>query len=255
MSRWVGRTAATYDRIADRYAARATYPLEQELACFRQMVSTGGLVLDVGCGPGQYARALEAQELRVVGLDLSSGMLQQAQAKARRRRRGAPRLVRADMRQLPVADACADGCFACASLLHLPRTQAPQALAEFRRVLHPGGALYVGVKEGEGEAWVADPEGQERFFAYYWLEEIDRLIEAAGFEIVDGWISPPGTGQRHNWLNRFAVVQPQTSHSGEGSAAGFSPGTPVSLGYDRSTGELCATFARVTGREAHPLST
>jgi ubiquinone/menaquinone biosynthesis C-methylase UbiE len=212
MSRRVGRTAATYDRIATRYAERATYPLEQELARFRQMVPTGGLVLDVGCGPGQYTRALEAHKLPVVGLDLSSGMLQQAQEHAPRERREALWLVRADMRHLPIADACADGCFVCASLLHLPRIQAPQALAEFRRILHAGGALYVGVKEGQGEKWVADPEGQERFFAYYQVEEIDRLIQTAGFEVVEGWTSPPGQGQRHNWLNRFAVARPWAVH-------------------------------------------
>jgi ubiquinone/menaquinone biosynthesis C-methylase UbiE len=176
--------------------------LEQELVCFRQLVPAGGLVLDVGCGPGQYARALEAQGLDVVGLDLSQGMLRYAQA------HGPLRLIRADMRCLPIADERADGCFACASLLHLPRTQAPRALSEFRRVLRPGGALYIGVKEGDGEEWVANQEGRERFFAYYRLEEIDRLIQATGFDIVDGWISPPGKGQRHNWLNRFAVARP-----------------------------------------------
>jgi ubiquinone/menaquinone biosynthesis C-methylase UbiE len=197
----VGKTAAAYDRIATRYAARETCPLERELVHFRQIVPQGGLVLDVGCGPGQYARALQVRGLRTVGLDLSQGMLRQAQAN------GTPRLVRADMRCLPIADECADGCFVCASLLHLPRNQAPQALLEFRRVLHPGGALYVGVKEGEGEEWVANQEGQECFFAYYRLEEIDRLIQAAGFEIVGGWISPPGKNQRHNWLDRFAVAQ------------------------------------------------
>ena len=202
------KTAATYDCIAARYAERATYPLEQELTRFRQMVPPGGLVLDVGCGPGQYTRALEAYKLHVVGLDLSSGMLHQAQEHAPGERREARWLVRADMRHLPTADACADGCFVCASLLHLPRIHAPQALAEFRRVLHAGGALYVGVKEGEGEKWVADPEGQERFFAYYQLEEIDWLIQAAGFEVAGGWTSPLGQGQQHNWLNRFAVARP-----------------------------------------------
>jgi len=201
----VEETAATYDRIAARYTARAIHPLEQELTRFRQMVSPGRLVLDVGCGPGQYARALEAHGFRVVGLDLSPGMLRQAQAS------GTLRLAHADMRHLPIADECADGCFVCASLLHLPRTQAPQALVEFRRVLRPGGALYVGVKEGAGEEWVADQEGpevNERFCAYYRPEEIDRLVQAAGFEIVDGWINPPGKGQRHNWINRFAVARP-----------------------------------------------
>jgi ubiquinone/menaquinone biosynthesis C-methylase UbiE len=200
------KTAATYDCIAARYAERATYALEQELARFRQIVPPGGLVLDAGCGPGQYARALESRRLRVVGLDLSKGMLRQAQAA------GTLRLMRADMRQLPIASACVDGCFVCASLLHLPRTQVAQALAEFRRVLHAGGALYVSVKEGEGEEWVANQEGQERFFAYYQLEEIDPLIQAAGFEVVDGWTSPPAEGQRHNWLNRFAVARPWVVH-------------------------------------------
>jgi SAM-dependent methyltransferase len=197
------RTAATYDRIATRYAAREVYPLERELARFRQMVPTGGLVLDVGCGPGQYARALESRGLRVVGLDLSPGMLRQAQASENHR------LVCADMRRLPLATGCAAGCFACASLLHLPRTQAPQVLSEFRRALRPGGALYVGIKEGNGEEWVAGQEGQginERFFVYYQAEEIDLLLRAAGLKIVDGWTSPPGKGQRHNWLNRFAVA-------------------------------------------------
>ncbi len=196
----VNKTTITYDRIAARYAGRATYPLERELARFRQLVPAGGLALDVGSGPGQYTRVLKAQGLRVVGLDLSQGLLRQAQAA------GTGWLVCADMRRLPIADERADGCFVCASLLHLPRTQAPQTLSEFRRVLRPGGALYIGVKEGEEEKWVTDQEGYERFFAYYRLEEIDRLIQAAGFEVVDGWISPPGEGQRHNWLNRFAVA-------------------------------------------------
>ena len=73
--------------------------------------------------------------------------------------------------------------------------------------MRPGGALYVGVKEGAGKKWVAGKEGHERFFVYYRLEEIDRLIQAAGFEVVGGWTNPPGKGQQHNWLNRFAVAR------------------------------------------------
>jgi SAM-dependent methyltransferase len=197
----VDQTTIVYNCIAARYAARRFYPLEQELTRFRAMVPTGGLVLDLGCGPGQYTQALESRGLRVIALDLSEGMLWQAQANE------ISRLMCADMRYLPLAGGWADGCFACASLLHLPRTQAFQALVESHRVLRPGGALYVGVKEGDGEEWVADRQGYERFFAYYRPEEIDRLIQAAGFKVVDGWISPPGECQRHNWINRFATVQ------------------------------------------------
>jgi len=197
------RTITAYDHTAARYAARETYPLEQELDRFREMMLPGGLALDVGCGPGQYARALGSRGLHVVALDLSRGMLRQAQINE------TPRLVRADMRRLPIASKLADGCFVCASLLHLPQPQAPRALAEFWRVLRPDGALYVAVKQGQGKEWVTGQQGHERYFSYYQPDEFDRLIRAAGFEIVDGWLNSPGKDQQHNWINRFALAQSQ----------------------------------------------
>ena len=195
------KTINTYNHIAASYAARTSYPLERELDRFSEMMPTGGLALDVGCGPGQYARALGARGLHVVALDLSRGMLRQAQIDE------TPRLVRADMLRLPVESELAAGCFVCASLLHLPRSQSPRALAEFRRVLRPGGALYVSIKQGREEKWVTGQQGHERFFGYYQPGEFDPLIRAAGFEIVDGWLSPPGKDQRHNWINRFAIAR------------------------------------------------
>lgn len=194
------KTTACYDCTAVRYAAREIYPLTQELHRFKELAPNGGLTLDIGCGPGQYAQALESRGLRVVAIDLSKGMLCQAQVNE------IPRLVCADMRHLPTADECADGCFACASLLHIPRSQVLQTLVEFRRVLRSGGALYAGVKEGGGEEWVSDRHGCERFFVYYQPEEINQLIQSAGFEVIDGWINPPGRGQRHNWINCFATA-------------------------------------------------
>jgi SAM-dependent methyltransferase len=56
----------------------------------------GWRVLDVACGAGRHARALEAAGARCVGLDLSMALLRIARGVTR-----AP-LVRADMRALPV---------------------------------------------------------------------------------------------------------------------------------------------------------
>ena len=56
----------------------------------------GWRVLDVACGAGRHARALEAAGARCVGLDLSMALLRVARGVTR-----AP-LVRADMRALPV---------------------------------------------------------------------------------------------------------------------------------------------------------
>lgn len=56
----------------------------------------GWRVLDVACGAGRHARALEAAGARCVGVDLSMPLLRRAREATR-----AP-LVRADMRKLPI---------------------------------------------------------------------------------------------------------------------------------------------------------
>ncbi len=62
----------------------------------------GWRVLDVGCGPGRHAAALEASGVHCIGLDLSLVLLRRA-----RQVTHAP-LVRGDMRALPVRDGSMD---------------------------------------------------------------------------------------------------------------------------------------------------
>jgi len=57
-------------------------------------------VLDVACGEGRYARALQRRGMRVTGVDLSSELLQEAREKAAQLP-GAPQYVRCDIRHLP----------------------------------------------------------------------------------------------------------------------------------------------------------
>jgi ubiquinone/menaquinone biosynthesis C-methylase UbiE len=194
------RTIDTYDRLAAEYAARAVHPLEREIARFLDLVGGQRRVVDVGCGAGQYACRLAVRGAWAVALDRSSGMLEQAVAA------GTPRPLQADMCHLPLPSAAFDGCFACASLLHLPRAQAPAALTEFRRVLGPAGVLYLSLKLGTGEEWVCLGERGERFFVYYLPAEIDRMLVRTGFRPIDGWLGPPGPAQQRRWINRFALV-------------------------------------------------
>lgn len=62
----------------------------------------GWRVLDVGCGPGRHAAALEASGVHCIGLDLSLALLRRA-----RQASHAP-LIRADMRALPVREGSMD---------------------------------------------------------------------------------------------------------------------------------------------------
>jgi SAM-dependent methyltransferase len=80
------------------YPHRDDADAERVVALIRRVVPwrSGWRVLDVGCGAGRHARALEAEGARPVGLDLSARLLRRARCVTR-----AP-LIRADMRALPV---------------------------------------------------------------------------------------------------------------------------------------------------------
>ena len=193
-------TTATYDEIAGAYAARWARgeTLAGARSRFVASLAPGARVLDVGCGPGHDAACLRALGLRAYGVDRSRGMLREA------RRRQVP-IVQGDMRQLPVADARLDGLWVSASLLHIPKRDVPGVLAEFRRVLPPGGVLYLGVKAGQGEGWFEAAQyerggARQRFFAFYTEAELDELLERAGFAVTDGWLDE-APSQR--WIARL----------------------------------------------------
>jgi ubiquinone/menaquinone biosynthesis C-methylase UbiE len=105
-------------------------------------------------------------------------------------------LVQSDMRTLPLADACLDGVWMCAALLHLPRAEVPGVLGEVGRVLRPGGVVYISVKEGEGEGW--QEAGWRRYFTYYQPDELTQLVEAAGFTVEDMWTK---AGEKAVWIS------------------------------------------------------
>lgn len=80
------------------YPHRDDADAERLVALLRDAVpwEAGWRVLDVACGPGRHARALEGAGARCIGLDLSMVLLRRA-----REITAAP-LVRADMRRLPI---------------------------------------------------------------------------------------------------------------------------------------------------------
>jgi len=101
---------------------------------------TGLTALDVGTGSGVLADALVRRGARVVGLDLSLGMVRRA-AHVR------PPAVVADVRALPVGARTVDLVTASFVLNHLD--DAVPAIRELGRVLRPGGRVLATTFEGE----------------------------------------------------------------------------------------------------------
>jgi SAM-dependent methyltransferase len=120
-------------------AVRAASEVLAELA-----PPAGRDVVDVGCGAGGLARRLAGLGARVVGVDVSAVALERARAQA-----GAgERYLEGRAEALPLPDASADLVVFHNSLHHVPGPE--RALAEARRVVRPGGAVYVQEPLAEG---------------------------------------------------------------------------------------------------------
>jgi demethylmenaquinone methyltransferase/2-methoxy-6-polyprenyl-1,4-benzoquinol methylase len=100
--------------------------------------TSGTRALDVACGTGDLAFALEARGAAVIGLDLTHRMLQLARARALRTA-AHPHFIVGDMMALPFGNEEFDLVTAGYGLRNVPEL-AP-AIDELQRVLKPGGML------------------------------------------------------------------------------------------------------------------
>jgi SAM-dependent methyltransferase len=165
----------SYDPIADAYAAGVeTAPynaLYERPAMLAMLPPVEGLrVLDAGCGSGLHAAALLDRGARVTGIDASTAMVEHA----RRRLAGCEVELRvADLRApLPFADGGFDGIMS-ALVLHYLRDWVP-TLAEFRRVLRPGGWLVFSTHHPASDAMLFNPA------RYLEVEEVEDEWDRVG---------------------------------------------------------------------------
>lgn len=119
------------DRAPTYYASAMHRGIAAEVASLAAASAPGGRVLDVGTGTALVLRGLSAEHERI-GVDLSPWML----ARGRAADPGLL-LLRADAVRLPLPAASID-VVTCVTVLHL-LPDAVAAMAEWRRVLRPGG--------------------------------------------------------------------------------------------------------------------
>ncbi len=190
----IKRTKQTYDKYSAKHAARFwNASVERAWDVFSALMPPEALVLDLGCGAGRDVATLGRRGCRVIGVDLSIGLLREAQS------RFSGQFVQGDMRSVPFSSAQFDGVWMCASLLHIPSQQALPVLKHIRRVMGWGSALYIAVKQGEGESW-QESEGP-LFFTYYQPDEISKNIQDSGLFIELIWNEK---AQGNNWINIIA---------------------------------------------------
>ena len=142
-----------------------------------------GPILDAGCGPGHWTAHLVALGHEARGIDPVPEFVEIA----RRSHPGIDYDVGsfAELADGPVRTGQAGpwgGILAWYSLIHLEPGEVPGALTQLHGALRPGGSLLVGFFDGHRQESFAHAVAP----AQYWpTEKMTRLLEDAGFDVVD----------------------------------------------------------------------
>lgn len=200
-------TREAYDDAALTYAQlfRDTLrdsPLDRAiLGAFAEAVSASGngQVADLGCGPGHITPYLEELGLSAFGVDASPAMIELA-----RQAHPGLRFDVGSMAALNIADGVLGGVLSRWSIIHTPPQEVPVILAEFHRVLAPGGHLLICFSASD------DPSHPTQVFdhkvapAYrWWPDHLAAMLRESGLAEVARMVSEPQPTD----LRQFRQVQ------------------------------------------------
>lgn len=180
-----------------RIATSDFFPtLEEEIGEHRRWLT--GRVLNAGAGDRDMGHLVDGE---LVNLDIAEGLHDQSGID-----------IFAPLHEIPVEDGDFDTVVCNAVLEHVRNPQ--EAVAEFRRVLRPGGILYLVVPFMQPEH--LDPTDFQR----YTIDGLQELVRLHGFEVVEaqpvhsvyttlGWIAMEWLAEVpgwRGWLGRWTIL-------------------------------------------------
>ena len=196
-------TRQTFDDVADEYIKRdqaiinETTDVRDALENFSKILFRNAKILDIGSGGGRDSRILFAKGFSVVGIDFSSEMIRQSEQIE-------PRIQYRvmDFEKMDFPDNTFNGVWTNASLHHIPKVNLPLVLENIKRILSPGGILFIKVKQGKyDDLRYNDKFGKRilRYFAYYEPSELIGMVNTVGLEVTKVQSTPHG-----EWVDLFA---------------------------------------------------
>ena len=173
---------AGYNKIAERYLAQRTSDSEDVrlLNDFIERLPIHAKVLDAGCGAGIPISQMLSKRFNVIGVDFSEAQIELA-------KKNVPNaaFLCEDMTKLNFPEHTFDGITSYYAIIHIPREEHQALLANFYRMLKPGGfsLLCLGA-----EHLIDDIEenylGTRMYWSHYDTETYLKILNACGFSII-----------------------------------------------------------------------
>ncbi|MCR5877975.1 bifunctional 2-polyprenyl-6-hydroxyphenol methylase/3-demethylubiquinol 3-O-methyltransferase UbiG [Phenylobacterium sp. J367] len=185
-----------YDENAEDFFQRsASADMAPAYGDFLSHVPPGGRILDAGCGSGRDALAFHRRGFRVTAMEAAPNLAELARAHT-----GLPVEV------MTFADVAwreqFDGVWACASLLHVPAADLPDAVGRLRDALKRGGVFWMSFKYGRAER---DANGR-RFTDLDEAAGRALVVETGGLDLLSVKITEDVRQDRpgERWLSLLA---------------------------------------------------
>jgi SAM-dependent methyltransferase len=173
---------AGYNRIADRYLEERTRDSEDVrlLNDLIERLPADSKVLDAGCGAGVPIALMLSEYFNVTGVDFS-----EAQIELARHQVPQVRFVCQDITRLDFPENSFDGICSYYAIIHIPREEHAQLLADFYRMLRHGGfaLLCLGA-----ENLVDDVDenylGTRMYWSHYDADTYLKMLKVCGFSLI-----------------------------------------------------------------------
>lgn len=183
---YYNKNAASY------YNQTVEMGMETIIEKFIKYIPADGAILDLGCGSGRDSIYFIEEGFDVTAVDGSKELCELAKIEIGQE-------VHNIMFEDLEFDNVFDGVWACASLLHIKKSELPNIISKISRSLVDDGVLYMSVKHGDFEG-IRD----ERYYADYRTGEIKELFKKfPEFEIIDIYTKRRNKDDDQSWLNIF----------------------------------------------------
>jgi SAM-dependent methyltransferase len=159
---------------------------------FEKYLAKGAKILDLGCGSGRDSLHFSNYGYNIVSADYSDEMVKIASKYLNKK------VIKLDMREMDFKGQF-DGIWACASILHIKKSEIPKVLKNCHNALKNNGILYMSFKYGDGEV-----ERGGRHFSNFTETSFSELLNSLDiFEILEFWKTADVRPGRENefWLN------------------------------------------------------
>lgn len=190
-----------YDKNAQEFFESTVNLTMQHLyGPFLEYVPKHGRILDAGCGSGRDSLYFKKQGCSITAMDSSKKLVKLASDLL------GEDVLLMSFNEIEFCDEF-DGIWACASLLHIPKSSMDEVLHRLIRALKVGGVLYASFKYGDGETIE-----RERFFNNYTEESFGQLLNKhPSLHVLKVWKTEDVREDRRGkyWLNILVRKQSQ----------------------------------------------